>query len=244
VLEVKNVHVHYGRIPAVRGISFYVNKGEIVCIIGPNGAGKSTTMQAIAGATPVTQGEILLEGTSTIGLAPERIARRGISLVPEGRHIFTQLTVEENIRLGTDMRRDVHQIENDFAQMLHHFPFLQERLSAAGGKLSGGEQQQLAIARALMTRPKIMLIDEPSLGLAPLMVDRVYEILKSLRAAGNTLLVIEQSAQRALQNSDRVYVMRSGRIEFHGQTSSLNEAELEQAYFGFQRVPHAEVVKF
>lgn len=234
MLEVNGIEVRYGRTAAVRGGSFSVGAGELVCIVGPNGAGKSTTMMTIAGAlTPVT-GTIKLSGVSIAGLAPERIARLGISFVPEGRHVFSQLTVEENLRIGSDMRRDRESIAGDFEQVLRHFPFLRDRLSTPGGKLSGGEQQQLVIARALMTRPKVMLVDEPSLGLAPLMVDRVYEILRRLRDEGNTLLVVEQSTHRALENADRIYVMRNGEVVLHGRGDELTDKELELAYFGFE----------
>ncbi|MBM3518945.1 MAG: ABC transporter ATP-binding protein [Alphaproteobacteria bacterium] len=234
MLEVDNIFVHYGRVPAVRGVSVTVNAGEIVCIVGPNGAGKSTTLLTVAGALSPSQGTVKLDGVSIAGQAPENIARKGISLVPEGRHVFTQLTVEENIRLGTDMRADKKGVEEDFELVLSYFPFLRERLTTPGGKLSGGEQQQLVIARALMTRPKLMLIDEPSLGLGPLIVDRVYEILHTLRNAGNTLLVVEQSTHRALENCDRVYVLRSGQIELHGKASELTDEAVERAYFGFE----------
>ena len=234
MLEIENLHVHYGRIPAVRGVSINVNEGEIVCIVGPNGAGKSTTLLTIAGAQSPNHGTIRLGGTSVVGRSPETIARMGISLVPEGRHVFTQLTVEENIRLGTDMRKDRDQIESDFQDMLKHFPFLAERLKTPGGKLSGGEQQQLVIARALMTRPRIILLDEPSLGLAPIIVDTVYGILHTLRKQGITLLVVEQSTHRAIENADRIYVLRRGQIELHGKSGELSDEELERAYFGFE----------
>jgi branched-chain amino acid transport system ATP-binding protein len=233
MLEVVNLHVHYGRIQAARGISLNVTAGEMVCVIGPNGAGKSTTLTTIAGATSPSSGEIRLSGASLVGQPPESIARLGVSLIPEGRHVFTQLTVKENMFIGTAMLRDRRALQTDFELMLEHFPFLQSRLSTLGGKLSGGEQQQLVIARALMTRPKIILIDEPSLGLAPLMIDRVYEILLALKKAGTTLLVVEQSAHRALENADRIYVLRGGRVQFHGKASELTEATLEKAYFGF-----------
>ena len=237
MLEVENLHVHYGRITAVRGVSLNVNEGEMVCIVGPNGAGKSTTLLTIAGAQGATEGAIRLGGTSVIGKSPERIARLGISLVPEGRHVFTQLTVEENIRLGTSIRKDRDQIEGDFQNMLKHFPFLAGRLKTPGGKLSGGEQQQLVIARALMTRPRIILLDEPSLGLAPIIVDTVYGILHTLREQGITLLVVEQSTHRALENADRIYVLRRGQIELHGKSGELSDEELERAYFGFDEAP-------
>jgi branched-chain amino acid transport system ATP-binding protein len=233
MLEVDGIHVHYGRIAAVRGVSLAINEGEIVTLVGPNGAGKSTTMMTIAGALAPTRGAIKLDGASLVGKSPENIARLGISFVPEGRHVFAQLTVDENVRIGSDMRRDRQNIAEDFERVMGYFPFLRGRLSTPGGKLSGGEQQQLVIARALMTRPRIMLIDEPSLGLAPIIVDRVYEILHALRAEGNTLLVVEQSTHRALENADRIYVMRSGQIVLHGLSKDLTDKELERAYFGF-----------
>ena len=233
MLEIKDLHVRYGNIPAVRGVSLEVNKGEIICVVGPNGAGKSTTLLTIAGAQSPTQGSILLAGESIAGQSPENIARKGISLVPEGRHVFTQLTVEENIRLGTGMRKDRDQIESDFHNMLNHFPFLAKRLKTPGGKLSGGEQQQLVIARALMTRPEIIMLDEPSLGLGPIVVDTVYSILHTLRDQGITLLIVEQSTHRALENADRVYVLRRGQIELQGNSSELSDEEVERAYFGF-----------
>jgi branched-chain amino acid transport system ATP-binding protein len=225
--------VRYGRVPAVRGASVRVDAGEIVCIVGPNGAGKTTTLSTIAGTLTPAQGEIRLDGEPIDGLAPENIARLGVSLVPENRHVFTQLTVEENLRLGTQMRRDRDQIEGDFEHVLGHFPFLRERLGTPGGKLSGGEQQQLVIARALMTRPKLMLLDEPALGLAPLVVQVVYDILHTLRESGITLLVVEQSTHRALENADRLYVMRSGEIALEGESERLTEAAVEAAYFGY-----------
>ncbi len=236
MLEIKDLHVRYGNIPAVRGVSLEVNKGEIICVVGPNGAGKSTTLLTIAGAQSSTQGSILLAGESIAGQSPENIARKGISLVPEGRHVFTQLTVEENIRLGTGMRKDRDQIESDFHNMLNHFPFLEKRLKTPGGKLSGGEQQQLVIARALMTRPEIIMLDEPSLGLGPIVVDTVYSILHTLRDQGITLLVVEQSTHRALENADRVYVLRRGQIELQGKSSELSDEEVERAYFGFEDI--------
>lgn len=244
MLEVDDVSVSYGRIPAVRGVSLHVNEGEIVTLVGPNGAGKSTTLMTIAGALTPTGGAVRLAGESIVGKGPENIARLGVSFVPEGRHVFTRLTVEENVRLGTDMRSDKRQVERDFERVLSYFPFLRERLSTPGGKLSGGEQQQLVIARALMTAPKIILVDEPSLGLGPIIVDRVYGILQALREAGNTLLVVEQSTHRALESADRVYVLRSGRIELSGRSADLTDAQLERAYFGFEGAPSREDAHF
>jgi branched-chain amino acid transport system ATP-binding protein len=233
VLAVTDLHVGYGRVPAVRGISVGVEAGQIVCLVGPNGAGKSTTLLAIAGILTPTQGSITFDGASIVGVAPEEIARKGLSLVPEGRHVFTQLSVEENIRLGTQMRADRDEIEADFKRMLTEFPFLQTRLSTPAGKLSGGEQQQLVIARALMTRPRLILLDEPALGLGPLIVETVYRILRSLRDRGITLLVVEQSTHRALENADRIYVIRSGKIQLHGRSAELSDVQVEEAYFGY-----------
>jgi branched-chain amino acid transport system ATP-binding protein len=244
MLEIEDIHVQYGRIAAVRGVSFSVNEGEIVTLVGPNGAGKSTTMMTIAGALTPTSGTIKLDNLSLVGKSPENIARLGVSIVPEGRHVFAQLTVDENIRIGSDMRRDRQNIAADFERVISYFPFLRGRLSTPGGKLSGGEQQQLVIARALMTRPRIILIDEPSLGLAPIIVDRVYEILRTLRKEGNTLVVVEQSTHRALENADRIYVMRSGQIVLHGRSKDLTDKELESAYFGFDGRARAEQVHF
>jgi branched-chain amino acid transport system ATP-binding protein len=244
MLEVEDLHVNYGRIAAVRGVSFAVNEGEIVTLVGPNGAGKSTTMMTIAGALKPVQGAIKLKGGSLLGKSPEAIARLGLSFVPEGRHVFSQLSVEENLRLGADMRQDRDKIKADFERVLGYFPFLRSRLSTPGGKLSGGEQQQLVIARALMTSPKIILVDEPSLGLGPIIVDKVYEILRSLREAGNTLVIVEQSTHRALENADRVYVLRSGQIVLGGLARELSDKELERAYFGFEEGAPRETVQF
>jgi branched-chain amino acid transport system ATP-binding protein len=220
-------------VPAVRGVSIRVKAGEIVCIVGPNGAGKSTTLETVAGTLSPAEGAIRLDGKPIVGEAPEDIARMGVSLVPENRHVFTQLTTEENLRLGSQMRRDRDRIEPDVKRILCYFPFLRERLGTPGGKLSGGEQQQLVIARALMTKPKLMLLDEPALGLGPLIVKVVYDILHTLRANGITLLVVEQSTHRALEHADRIYVMRSGQVALHGSSDALTEAAVEAAYFGY-----------
>jgi branched-chain amino acid transport system ATP-binding protein len=244
VLEVEQLQVHYGRIPAVRNLSLTVGEGEIVCIVGPNGAGKSTTLRTIAGGWRPSGGDIRLRGQSITNRAPEEIARLGVSLVPEGRHVFTQLTVEENIRIGAGMRRDRAGIEPDFQRILGYFPFLRGRLSTPGGKLSGGEQQQLVIGRALMTGARLVLLDEPSLGLAPMMVDTIYDIIARLRGVGITFLVVEQSTHRALETADRIYVLRSGSIQLHGAASELTDQQLEQAYFGFDHPPRAAEAHF
>ena len=233
MLAITNMSVGYGRVPVVHGISVNVDAGQIVSIVGPNGAGKSTTLLAISGVLTPSQGTIRFDNGSIVGVATEDIARMGLSLVPEGRHVFTQLSVEENIRLGAQMRADRDEIEKDFRNMLVEFPFLASRLPTPAGKLSGGEQQQLVIARALMTRPRLILLDEPALGLGPLIVETVYRILRGLRDRGITLLVVEQSTHRALENADRIYVIRSGKIQLHGPSAKLSDEEVEEAYFGY-----------
>ncbi len=235
MLGVDGLEVSYGPVRALRGVTLNVAAGEMVSVVGPNGAGKSTLLLAIAGALVPSAGEIRFKDESILGRPTEAVARLGISLVPEGRNIFTQLTVEENLRLGTQMRRDRDRIELDFSEMLAVFPILGERLSSPGGKLSGGEQQQLAIARALMTGATVMLLDEPALGLAPIVVETVYSVLHRLRSErAMTLLIVEQSTHRALENADRVYVLRQGRIELEGPSGELDEKAVEQAYFGYE----------
>jgi branched-chain amino acid transport system ATP-binding protein len=234
MLELAGVDVHYGQIAAVRDLSLRVETGEIVCLVGPNGAGKSTMTLAATGVLKLTRGAIHLAGQPIAGLAPEDIVRLGVALVPEGRHIFGGLTVGENLRLGMTVRDDRAAAGADLQMVLASFPVLKERLGSSAGKLSGGEQQQLAIARALLMRPKIMLVDEPALGLAPMMIDKVYEVLLQLRDQGMTLLIIEQSTERALAVADRVYVMRNGRIVLAGTSADLRDGDaVEQAYFGF-----------
>ena len=234
LLEVEDLCVHYGRVLAVRSVSLSVAEGEIVSIVGPNGAGKSSTLLAIAGALALTSGSVRLDAEPIGGSTPEAIARKGICLVPEGRHIFAGLTVEENLRLGTIIRGDGDAVGRDMEQVLDQFPILAARLKSPAGTLSGGEQQQLAIARAYLMRPRLMMLDEPSLGLAPMIVDLVYEVLTALRREGMTLLIVEQSGTRALDVSDRVYVLRTGSVELSGLSQDLrNTPELEEAYFGF-----------
>ena len=235
MLEVTGLDVRYGTVRALRDVSLAVAENEIVGVVGPNGAGKSTLLLTIAGALQPAGGGIRFGGEVIGAMAAENIARLGISMVPEGRRIFTQLSVEENLRLGTQMRRDRNGIERDFRQMLEVFPVLGERLSAPGGKLSGGEQQQLAIARALMTRPRLVLLDEPALGLAPLVIEAVYATLHRLREEqALTLLLVEQSTHRALANADRVYVLRHGQIALEGASARLDERAVERAYFGYR----------
>jgi len=234
MLTVDQLQVRYGAVPALRGVSLEVAEGEIVSVVGPNGAGKSTLLMTIAGALAPSAGVVRFAGEAIAGRPAEAIARLGMSLVPEGRHIFTQLTVEENLRLGTQMRRDRAGIEADYAQMLAVFPILRERLKSPGGKLSGGEQQQLAIARALMTGARLIMIDEPALGLAPMVVETVYAVLRRLRAErAITLLIVEQSTHRALESADRIYLLRQGEIALSGASAALDEAQVEEAYFGY-----------
>ena len=235
LLEVKDLHVHYGRLAALRGVSLRVDEGEIVCIVGPNGAGKSTTLLAISGVLVPTSGTITFDSKTINGLSPEVIAKLGISQVPEGRHVFTTLNVEENLRIGTAMRSDKAAIERDYRRVLELFPVLAERRRQSAGKLSGGEQQMLVIGRALLTKARIMTIDEPSLGLAPNLINRVYDVLLELREReGLTLLVVEQSSERALKSADRIYVLRNGEVQLEGDAKDLRDTELvHQAYFGF-----------
>jgi branched-chain amino acid transport system ATP-binding protein len=211
-----------------------VNEGELVGLVGHNGAGKTTTLATITGALRPAAGVIVFQGGSLIGRSPDAILRSGIALVPEGRRIFGRLTVGENLRIGATARRDRKQVEQDVERMLERFPVLERDWAKSGAKLSGGEQQQLAIARALLSRPRLLLLDEPTLGLAPLMVDRVFEILSDLRNDGVTILLVEQNAARTIEIADRTYVMRSGgRIEFHGTAEELaRRADFATDYIG------------
>jgi branched-chain amino acid transport system ATP-binding protein len=233
VLKIEHLHVHYGRIAAVRGISLHVEEGEIVALVGPNGAGKSTTLLAIVGMARPTSGRITFGSDSLVGEPPETIVRRGISLVPEGRRIHATLTVEENLRLGATVRNDRAAVRADLDDVLERFPILGTYLHNPAGKLSGGEQQQLAIARALLSRPRLLLLDEPSLGLAPLLVDLVFDSLERLRIEGMTILLVEQNAMRAVELADRAYVLRTGTIELQGARDELlDTADFEAAYLG------------
>lgn len=239
LLEVEDLHVRYGSVAAVRGLAVSVAAGEVVSIIGPNGAGKSTILAVIAGGVRPEHGRISFANQEITGRRPEEIARLGISLVPEGRHVFGTLTVEENLAIATYMRPDRAGIARDIAEIFKMFPRLLERQNSPAGRLSGGEQQMLVIARAVLARPRLMMVDEPSLGLAPRIVDQVYEILLDLRKRqGLTLLIVEQSSQRILRHADRIYVIRNGRIQLEDAAAHLQDGEaIKQAYFGFG---HAE----
>ena len=234
-LAVDNVTVRYGRLTALRGISLTIAEGEILFVTGPNGAGKSTLLNAIAGVVPPVSGSITIDGAEVTGAPPEQIARRRFSLVPEGRNVFGALTIEENLKVGAGMRADHHKIVDDLESVYHEFPMLAERRHTAAGMLSGGQQQMLVIGRALMTSPRLMAIDEPSLGLAPKIIDQVYEILMRLRAQRKlTLLIVEQSSTRAMMTGGRMILMRGGRIVLEGAAGDMvNDERLRQAYFGF-----------
>ena len=234
MLQLTDVSVHYGRIAAVNDLSLEVNKGELVGLVGHNGAGKSTTLWTITGVNKPTSGRITFEGQSIVGLSPDAILRRGIALVPENRRIFSQLSVGENLHIGTSARRDRRAAQADIKKMCERFSVLGSLYDRPGSKLSGGEQQQLAIARALLARPRLLLLDEPTLGLAPLIVDQVFEILQELKEEGVTILLVEQNAARTIEVADRTYVMRSGgRIQFQGTTEELARmGDFETAYIG------------
>jgi branched-chain amino acid transport system ATP-binding protein len=233
MLSVKDLHVSYGNIVALRGVSLELAQGEIVAVIGPNGAGKSTLLLTIAGVVRAKQGEVRLGDASILGIAPEVLASRGIALVPEGRHIFGSLTVAENIALGATTRKDRQAVAADVERALDMFPILRERYRQRAGKLSGGEQQMLAIARALLARPRLLLLDEPSLGLAPLVVRQVYEAIFELKRQGITILVVEQSVHRAVAAADRTYVVNSGLVAISGRSAELHgTAAFDAAYFG------------
>jgi branched-chain amino acid transport system ATP-binding protein len=243
LLEVENLSVRYGDLVALRGASLNVSEGEVVCIIGPNGAGKSTTLATIAGGVPAVSGDIRLDGRSILGQRPEQIARLRLSLVPEGRRIFGTLTVAENLQIGGYMLGDRAAARGDMERLLTHFPRLRERLHYPAARLSGGEQQMLAVARAVMTRPRLLLVDEPSLGLAPMIIDQIYEILLELRQREKlTLLVNEQSSARVLKFADRIYVLRSGTVQLEGRAADLRDGEaIRHAYFGFGSGENAPV---
>jgi branched-chain amino acid transport system ATP-binding protein len=233
MLALENVHTRYGAIAALRGISIKVERGEMVALIGANGAGKTTTLMTVAGVLRPAQGSITFEGRSIVGQSPEDIVRKGIALVPEGRRIFPVLTVEENLRLGAAIRSDREAIQRDVDEMCRRFPILGERLRQPGGTLSGGEQQQLAIARGLMSRPKLLMLDEPSLGLAPMLVGEIFELVAQLRETGVTILLVEQNVERTLEIADRVYLMNTGQVEFEGPASELRQrVDIASAYLG------------
>jgi branched-chain amino acid transport system ATP-binding protein len=234
VLELKNVFSSYGKINALKGISLKVFPGEIVAMIGANGAGKSTTLMVICGIVPIEQGEIYYRGQMINGIAAEKLPPQGLCQIPEGRRIFPRLTVKENLELGAFYRKERVSIDEDLDRVFKLFPILKERKKQHGGTLSGGEQQMLAIARALMSRPKLLLMDEPSLGLAPIFVQKIFEIISEInKKEGTTILLVEQNANLALQAAGRGYVLETGKITMEDRADSLlNNAEIRKAYLG------------
>jgi branched-chain amino acid transport system ATP-binding protein len=232
LLAVDGLTVGYGSVLALRDVSLEVASGEIVAALGPNGAGKTTLLRTLAGALKPRSGSVRFDGSSIVGMGPEAVVRRGIALIPEGRHVFPKLTVQENLTIGGITRSDREELRADAQRWLERFPILGERSGQLAGTLSGGEQQQLAIARALMSRPRMLLLDEPSLGLGPIFVDRIFELVVELRDAGTTILLVEQNVHRALAIADRAYVLSVGSVVASGPTENLVEGELERSYLG------------
>jgi branched-chain amino acid transport system ATP-binding protein len=232
-LETRGLEVSYGGIRAVKGIDLTVKQGELVCLIGANGAGKTTTLKSLCGMLPPSRGEVLYEGAPVTGRPSYELVRRGISLVPEGRGIFGRLTLEENLKIGAYVRRDHAAIRADMERLYELFPRLAERRTQQAGTLSGGEQQMLAIGRALMSRPRLLLLDEPSMGLAPMLVQKIFEIIRRIAEEGMTLLLVEQNARLALEVSHRGYVMESGNIVLADSAQALlQDAKVQESYLG------------
>lgn len=237
LLEIGGLAVSYRRISALRGVSLQVNTGEIVAIVGPNGAGKSTLLASIAGLVRPSAGTIRFQGEQIVGQALERTVRRGIALVPEGRHVFASLTVLENLRVGATIRGDRAKVMEEIVGYMDLFPILSERRHAPAGTLSGGEQQMLVIARGLLSNPALLMLDEPSLGLAPRITDQVYDLIEQVRKRGVSVLVVEQNADRALRSADRTYVLNSGAVQLTGASADLRgNPDFEAAYFGIGAV--------
>ena len=233
MLEVKDINVYYGAIHAIKGISLSVEEGEIVTLIGANGAGKSTTLRTISGLLKPKTGEINFLGKNIAGVPAHKIVREGISQVPEGRRIFAEMTVQENLELGAFTRSDKEEIQNDFKMVFGRFPRLEERRLQLAGTLSGGEQQMLAMGRALMSRPKLLLLDEPSMGLAPLLIREIFNIIADINKTGTTVLLVEQNANMALSIANRAYVLETGRITISGDARELAASEdIRKAYLG------------
>ncbi len=233
LLNVKDVKVGYGGIQAVKGVSLDVREGELVSLIGSNGAGKTTTMQAITGLLTLGGGSIELAGQTIAGLGPWDLVQQGLAMVPEGRGVFTRMTIVENLQMGAYIRNDNAAIAEDIERVFTTFPRLKERRDQLAGTMSGGEQQMLAMGRALMSRPKVLLLDEPSMGLSPLMVDKIFEVIQEVSAQGVTILLVEQNASRALQIADRAFVMESGLITLSGDAREmLHDPKVRAAYLG------------
>ncbi|MGG4265221.1 ABC transporter ATP-binding protein [Peribacillus simplex] len=233
MLKIEDINVYYGNIQALKGISLSINEGEIVTLIGANGAGKSTMLKTISGLLKPKQGKIMYEGQSIGGKAAQSIVKMGISHVPEGRRVFANMTVEENLQLGAYLRKDKAGIKQDMEKVYELFPRLLERLKQQSGTLSGGEQQMLAMGRALMAKPRLLLLDEPSMGLAPLLVKQIFHIIEEINKTGTTILLVEQNANLALSIADRAYVVETGKIVLSGQSEELTASEeIKNAYLG------------
>ncbi len=233
LLKVTGLKVSYGGIQAVKGVDFEVHEGELVSLIGSNGAGKTTTMKAITGTLPIAAGDIEYLGQSIRGQGPWDLVKQGLAMVPEGRGVFTRMSIIENLQMGAYIRDDKAEIEADIEKMFAIFPRLKERKDQLAGTMSGGEQQMLAMGRALMSRPKVLLMDEPSMGLSPLMVDKIFEVVRDVFAQGVTVLLVEQNASRALSIANRGYVMESGVITMTGDAKQmLNDPKVRAAYLG------------
>lgn len=233
MLELKDVNVHYGAIHALQGINIKVNQGEIVTLIGANGAGKSTTLKAISGVLKPTSGEILFEGNDIAKMKSHNLVSLGIAHVPEGRRVFSKMSVMENLEMGAYSRKDKEQIKKDYEKIFEIFPRIYERRNQMAGTLSGGEQQMLAMGRALMSKPRLLLLDEPSMGLAPLIVKQIFSIIEDINKSGTTILLVEQNATMALKVADRAYVIQHGTIEMEGSAEELlNDESVKNAYLG------------
>lgn len=233
MLEVKNLSVHYGMIQAVRNVDFTVNEGEIVSLIGANGAGKSTILKTLSGLIHPSEGEILYLGENIASTSAKKIVEKGLVQVPEGRHVFPGLTVKENLELGAFLRKDKEEIQKDMEAVFERFPILKERKDQDAQTLSGGEQQMLAMGRALMSRPKLLLLDEPSMGLAPIFIREIFKIIQEIQKTGTTVLLIEQNAKMALSISNRAYVLETGLVVLSGTGQELLESdEIQKAYLG------------
>ena len=233
LLEIENLEVNYGMIKALKGVSFEVNKGEIIALIGANGAGKTTTLHAISGILPSTSGKIIYNGQNITKTPAHKIVKLGISQVPEGRRVFSQLSVFENLLMGAYTRRDKSEINEDLEKIYESFPRLEERKNQIAGTLSGGEQQMLAMGRALMSKPEIILLDEPSMGLSPIFVSEIFGIIKALNEGGTTVLLVEQNAKKALSIADRAYVLETGNIVLSGKAENImNDDTVKKAYLG------------
>ncbi len=232
LLEVSDIHTYYGSIEALKGISLTVEPGEVVTLIGSNGAGKSTTLRSISGLTPAGSGTVSFDGEEIAGLPPHEVVGRGVALAPEGRHVFPRMTVRENLELGSYLRRNGADAE-DFDRVYELFPRLKEREKQKAGTMSGGEQQMLAIGRALMGRPKLLMLDEPSMGIAPILVQRIYETIREINRSGVAILLVEQNANYALEAASRGYVLETGRVVLAGESAKLrDDPEVQRAYLG------------